>query len=94
MGSLVITFGTTASPRTRTYSVADAHVLRAVPALKWHFGQVPDGNGGMRDMTTNEAMDAFSGGVRKAIIDIVKRYERDAATITAVNGVAEIVVSE
>lgn len=90
MGTLSITAGTTAAPRTRTFTVPDAHIVRALAALKWNYGQVSDGAGGMRDMTNAEALDRFADGCRQGLVDIVRRFERDAATTTAVGGVADI----
>lgn len=90
MGSLVLTVGTTASPRTRTRVFPDAFVARALAAIKANYGQISDGAGGMRDMTNVEALDRWVDGVEQSLIDITYRSEVTRDTTTAVGNVSKI----
>lgn len=74
-----------------TYPTGDAP--RILAALKWHYGQVSDGAGGMRDMTNQEALDKLAVSVRKSLVDIVFRYEREVAAKAAADAVVPVAVS-
>jgi hypothetical protein len=71
----------------------DGAAAKIIAALKWHYGQVDDGNGGLRDMTNAEAFAKFEQGVRQALKDIVRRYDEDQAVTAAKATVTETPVT-
>lgn len=74
-----------------TYPDGDAP--RILAALKWNYGQVSDGAGGMRDMTNAEALAKLSASVRHSVVDMVLRYERETAAKAAADAVVPVAVS-
>ena len=65
---------------------------RILAALKTHYGQVDDGQGGMRDRTNAEAINAFRDSCRNSLRHLVLRSEVETAKEDAARGVAEVEV--
>lgn len=79
--------------RAQAMTLTDAHMDRATAALKVFYGQVDDGNGGLRDRTANEAWDALFDGYKRSLVDIVRKVEAEAAKASAEGKVSDIVMS-
>ena len=60
-------------------TVPNAQVPRLEAAAKAAFGQVPDGAGGMRDLTSQEIVDRLKLEVISILKGMVIRYERSQA---------------
>ena len=73
-------------------TVPDAQVPRVVAALSRKFGQIddPPGSGIFRDRTNAELLALLREDIRLTVINLVKRYEQDAAIVTARTGVIDI----
>lgn len=68
-----------------SFDVPDAQMPRVQAALHSHFGQVDDGNGGLRDMTSAEITERF----RKLVINTMKNIVVNHETQIAMDAVRE-----
>ena len=73
---------------TLTINIPDGQMPRVLAAARDTWGQVPDGSGGMRDMTNGEITERFRQEVITLIKTIVRNSERRAAKIPCAGGSA------
>lgn len=64
-------------------TIPNAQLSRVQAAVRATFGQVPDGAGGMRDMTDAELVERLRQDVIQTIKGMVIRFERSAAIAAA-----------
>jgi hypothetical protein len=74
----------------RTKTVSGPHLLRFLAAYKALLGQVPDGAGGLRDMTDEECVLAWADGLLAGTRSNVLRQEQTVAAKTASDTQTEI----
>ena len=63
---------------------------RVLDAYRALLGQVPDGEGGLRDMTDAETASAFAEGIFNGLKANVHRKEKDVASKNASDAINEI----
>ena len=71
-------------------TIPDAQLPRVQAAARGMFGQVDDGNGGLRDMTNNEVVARLKLETILMIKSIVHRYERSVLVAAAEAPIADI----
>lgn len=64
-------------------TIPNAQISRVQTAVRAAFGQVPDGTGGMRDMTDEELVEKLRQDVIQTIKGMVIQHERSAAIAAA-----------
>lgn len=84
--------------KARSMTLSDGDVARTTAALKVFYGQIEDGvdadgNPVLRNRTDEEAWDRFFEGVKRSLLDIVKKVESESAAATASADVTEIAIS-
>lgn len=89
MATLSLTFGSFTASKT----ISAGDLTRLLDAYKKNYGQIPDGAGGMRDMTNQELFDTFAAGFFSGIVNAVKSVESETACAAARAGVTSIILS-
>ena len=79
--------------RNITVTYPDGSGATILAALKWNYGQISDGAGGMRDMTNAEALARFDTSVKASLKDMVNRYQVELAKETAAAAVVPVDVT-
>lgn len=71
-------------------TISAAHLLRFLAAYKFILGKVPDGGGGLRDMTDDECVIAWANGLLNGTKANVLNAEKTIAAKTATDTQTEI----
>jgi len=71
-------------------TIPDAQMARVQAGMRAHWGQVPNGAGGKRDMTNAELIERLRTSVISSTKDIVKRTEEDTARVATTAGITEV----
>lgn len=75
---------------TISFNVPDDQMPRLVAALRLYWGQVPDGNGGSRDMTGPEILARVRLHTTAWLRKTVQQVEAEQASRTAVAAITPI----
>lgn len=81
MATITLTIG--ALTNAKTISAGD--VTRLLDAAKFNYGQVDDGNGGLRDRTNQELFDIFAQSFYSSLVTYVKDAETRKAAVAVVD---------
>jgi hypothetical protein len=77
--------------QSQTFTASNGDASRMLTAMKAFFGKVPDGSGGLRDMTDAETIAAIFADNIATIKQRVLIYEQKAAQKASVDSIAPIV---
>lgn len=74
-------------------TISQVDLDRFMAAYKKIYGQVSDGNNGLRDMTPTEMFNVFCGGLFLGIKNNVSSQEKSDASVSAQNAVTDITLT-
>ena len=75
---------------TISFDIPDGQMPRLIAALRTHWGQVPDGNGGSRDMTGPEILTRVRLYTMSWLRKTVQQVEADQAAKAALASIVPI----
>jgi hypothetical protein len=80
-------------PETRSKTISAAHLIRFVEAYRAIYGQISDGQGGMRDRTDAEVATAIAEGLFNGWKAAVLSHEKEVAAAAAAATQTELTLS-